>query len=141
MISSLSHSIDPSLENSMQDYRAQLNEITKNQADEASASPLSENETQNSTQVVSEKPSSEPQTPDVQEPINYEEIYKDVEERNQAARDDARQAAVHVTELNTKQAAFDTYMDASQNTQDSNEGNNDGMSDYFKSLVIKINFL
>ncbi len=28
--------------------------------------------------------------------------YKDVEERNQAAKDNAHQAAVHVAELNTK---------------------------------------
>jgi len=134
--------MNPALENSMQDYRDQLNERVNNPNNDEQASTSSvqsstevepsntQNTTQNVNESINENRTAEAQNPYQQHPINYEEINKDVEARNQAARDDARQAAVHVTELNIKQDAVDTYMDASQNTDSEDEDDYDATYQY-----------
>ena len=51
----------------------------------------------------------------------------------QARRDDARQAAVHVADLNIKQQTVDTYMAASSDSDD--DKNNDNSYSYDPKAV------
>jgi outer membrane biosynthesis protein TonB len=118
MISAISHTINPNLNDASQQFRAQLNQVS----DGSSLNISSEKEPSpsNPIQIPDEQP------PEEQTPIDYEKLEKEIQNRNEVARDNARQAAVYAAELNNKQSQIDTYMDAS-----SNSNNDTSSSDSF----------